>query len=155
MGPPDEEGAREGGEGWGRETDGASNRHSAGEDRSDPQTYGDHWGKRPPAGIPHPRDVELIEDRLAEAFEKGDPTEVWALTRELLTLSKAAVVEAARARFKVNFGGSRCERCDGLKAGPGVEATCFQVKQCYFGNIKESEHTLKQRRVIRLFLGSG
>jgi len=64
-------------------------------------------------------------------------------------------VEAARARFKTTFGTDRCNRCDGLKAGPGVAATCFQVKQCYYRNFKDADLTPKQSRVLRIFLGLG
>ncbi len=73
----------------------------------------------------------------------------------LLKLSKEAVLEAARTRFRHNFGTSVCQRCEGLKAGPGVVATCFQVRQCYYDNFKEQGLTPKQARVLRIFLGSG
>lgn len=63
-------------------------------------------------------------------------------------MSRELVVEAARARFQKNFGTPQCERCDGLRAGPGVEATCFQVRQCFFTNIKTADMSAKQARVI-------
>lgn len=62
--------------------------------------------------------------------------------------------EAAQARFKANFGTSQCEHCDGLKAGPGVVATCYQVQQCNFTNIKEDDMSSKHERVIDRLVGS-
>lgn len=91
---------------------------------------------------------------MTEAFQGGDPVKVWELSRQLVDLTKEAVVEAARTRFKVNFGTPRCDRCEGLKAGPGVAATCFQVRQCYYDNIKQGDLTPKQVRVLKVILGS-
>lgn len=61
-------------------------------------------------------------------------------------------VEAAQLRFRLNFGTPVCERCDGLKAGPGVVATCFQVRQCNYSNVKEGEITPRQLRVLQNLL---
>lgn len=61
-------------------------------------------------------------------------------------------MEAAKARFLKNFGSELCESCDGLKAGPGVAATCFQVRQCFFGNIKETVTSPRQTQVIKTLL---
>lgn len=79
---------------------------------------------------------------------------MWDLAQQLLTITRASVQEAARTRFRVNFGTERCKRCEGLKAGPQVVATCFQVQQCYYTNFKEGTLTPKQARVLELFLGS-
>jgi hypothetical protein len=61
-------------------------------------------------------------------------------------------LEAAQLRFRLNFGTHICDRCDGLKAGPGVVATCYQIRQCYYDNIREGEGTPKQKRVIESLL---
>ena len=66
----------------------------------------------------------------------------------LVSAYQALWHEAAQLRFRLNFGTPICERCDGLKAGPGVAATCYQVKLCNYGNVKEGEATPKQRRVL-------
>lgn len=64
------------------------------------------------------------------------------------------ISECARLRFELNFGGPLCENCDGLRAGPGVTATCFQVRRCDFSNLKEGDVTPKQSRVIDVFSDS-
>lgn len=79
---------------------------------------------------------------------------MWEVSRRLVEMSKGAVAEAGRVRFKVNFGTSRCDHCEGLKAGPGVVATCFQVRQCYYDNVKQGDITPKQARVLKTILGS-
>lgn len=83
-----------------------------------------------------------------EAFQAGEPEQVYALVREVLDLARLATDEAGEARFRTNFGSPRCDNCTGLKAGPGVVATCFQVKRCYYTNIRASDVTPKQQRVI-------
>jgi len=77
---------------------------------------------------------------------------VWAASQKLIQFGREAVTEAAKARFKANFGGPFCSRCEGLKAGPGIAATCFQVQQCYFDNFKE-DPSPKQELVVRRLLG--
>lgn len=56
-------------------------------------------------------------------------------------------------RFRMNFGTPICESCDGLKAGPGVTATCFQVRQCTYDNVKQGDVTPRQKRVIESLMG--
>lgn len=68
-------------------------------------------------------------------------------------MARELAIEAAKARFSKNFGSELCEGCDGLKAGPGVTATCFQMKQCYFDSFRSSDASPKQRRVIEALLG--
>lgn len=80
--------------------------------------------------------------------------EAWTATQSLLTLARQAVQDAASARFKVNFGTSPCDSCDGLKAGPGVVATCFQVKQCYYTNLKTTDESPKHERILSRLVGS-
>lgn len=80
--------------------------------------------------------------------------DAWKESQKLLTLARQAVQDAASARFKVNFGTSPCESCDGLKAGPDVVATCFQVKQCYYTNLKTSDESSKHERILSRLVGS-
>lgn len=73
------------------------------------------------------------------AFASGDPAQAWAVTQELLDLARTTVLDGARWRFKANFGTAACEGCKGLQAGEGVQATCFQVRQCYYDNFRTGE----------------
>lgn len=86
--------------------------------------------------------------QLGAAFRSGKPARAWELVQQLLTFSRKAVIEAGQARFKVNYGTTTCETCDGLKAGEGVLATCFQVRQCYYRNVKAGSESPKQRSII-------
>lgn len=61
--------------------------------------------------------------------------------------------ELAKLRFGTNFGTDICTDCDGLKAGPGVVATCFQVKACNFTNVKEGDDANRHLRVIANLTG--
>jgi len=85
---------------------------------------------------------------LVEAFRKGDGAQAWQRVCQLLELTRRLEHEAAQARFKANFGTTMCDACEGLKAGRGVAATCFQVKRCYYTNIKTTDMSSKQRAVI-------
>lgn len=76
--------------------------------------------------------------------------------QEALVLAKAyreVEAEAARLRFQVNFGTSVCEPCDGLRAGPGVVATCYQTRECRYGNVREGDK--KRLRVLDDLLDKG
>jgi hypothetical protein len=148
--PGDSESRTSGGPSGGGDPD----RAGSGPSGSIPEASGDHWGNRPHERVPHPREVETLEEGIAKAFREGDPAQAWLLSQKLIELAREAVAEASRSRFKVNFGTPRCERCDGLKAGPDVAATCYQVRQCHYGNIKQGDLTPKQSRVLRLFLGT-
>ena len=57
-------------------------------------------------------------------------------------------MEAARDRFRQNLGTARCTHCEGLKAGPDVVATCFQLGQCFYANQKTTDLTGTQQRLI-------
>ena len=71
-----------------------------------------------------------------EAFSTGDPEKAWQAVRSFVQEVRAFSDEAAQDRFAKNFGGPRCESCEGLKAGPNVTATCFQIRRCFFTNRK-------------------
>jgi len=73
---------------------------------------------------------------------------VWEVAQRLLAISHEVVVEAGQARFRANYGTAICEKCDGLKAGKGVIATCFQLKRCYYSNLKETDTSSKQQQII-------
>jgi hypothetical protein len=72
---------------------------------------------------------------------------VHQVAKELATFARGLVIEAAKARFEKNFATPVCNNCDGLKAGPGVTATCFQVRQCFYSNIR-AETTSREARII-------
>lgn len=126
-------------------SDGSSSRESG----SDLEAHGDHRGAGHRSRVPEPKDVEGLDAALLDAFQSGDPARAWHLTRELVALAGEAVREAARVRFQANFGTKRCANCEGLKAGPGVSATCFQIQQCYYRNVKEVDATPKQERFLK------
>ena len=107
-----------------------------------------HLRRGHPTRVSRPEQVDQLEVALTDAFSRGDPAKAWELTRELLSLARGLAVEAAKARFQKNYGGPLCEHCEGLKAGPGVVATCFQVRQCYFANFKTSDLSAKQAGII-------
>lgn len=112
-----------------------------------PQAPRDHLRGRHTERI-RPEDLDTLENEITQAFQQAQPAIAWNLTRELLELSRKSLVEAAKARFRVNFGTDMCERCDGLRAGKGVVATCYQVKLCYFDNLKEKP-TTRQQSIIK------
>lgn len=153
LGAPGEPSHRSSGVGEGQQSLSNPERPRYGELGPSAKTPGHHWGGRHSERVPHPREIEALEEKLTRAFQGGDPGKAWEVSRQLVELAKESVAEAARARFKVNFGTPRCDSCEGLKAGPDVAATCFQVRQCFYGNIKQGELTPKQGRVLKLFLG--
>jgi len=107
---------------------------------------GDHLGIRPPPRVP--REGQVASKELLAAFEAGDPQRAYAAAVRLIEAHSKLELEAARLRFSINFGTSVCDHCEGLKAGPGVAATCFQVKRCNYGNVKDDDLTLKQLKVL-------
>jgi hypothetical protein len=68
---------------------------------------------------------------------------------QLIEAYRSVTLEAAKLRFQLNFGTPGCNQCDGLHAGPGVSATCFQMKQCHYSNLKEGEGSSRQLRVLK------
>jgi len=91
---------------------------------------------------------------LTSALSEGNPTRAWEVSQAILKLTSELIVESARLRFKIEFGTPRCRNCTGLKAGPGVVATCYQVQQCYYTNIREDDLTVKQARIVDYLAGS-
>jgi len=102
---------------------------------------------RPHPGVLTQKDLDRAETAVVAGFESGNPHEAWQATRDLIQISKRAVREAAQSRFKANFGTSRCDTCEGLSAGPDVIATCFQMKECYYSNLKSQDQTSKQQKI--------
>ena len=86
------------------------------------------------------------------AFEDGDPAKAFAAATRLVEAYRALTLEAAKLRFTLNFGSAACTSCDGLHAGPGIAATCFQMKQCHYSNLKEEEGSPRQLRVLRTLM---
>ena len=85
------------------------------------------------------------------AFYAGDVELAFIAAKELTDAYHEALVEASRLRFKVNFGTERCTNCTGLRAGPGVAATCYQVKRCDYSHIREGKHDgIKERVLLNL-----
>jgi hypothetical protein len=96
-------------------------------------------------------DIDDLDTQLTQAFRVSDPAKIWTLVRDLLKLTRSLVQEAAETRFQVNFGSERCGSCDGLKAGPGVVATCFQLRKCFYRNIRSDDTSKKQKAVLDSF----
>ena len=91
--------------------------------------------------------------QLTEAFRSGQPARVWELSQQLVKVARSAADEAAQARFKANLGTSTCDHSEGLKAGVGVTATCFQLKRCFYDNARGGELSSKQQAVIEGLMG--
>lgn len=99
----------------------------------------------------HPEGVPTSDDLVAgiqSAFLTGDPHVAYQATQRLVAAHRSLQTEAAKLRFQVNFGTARCDNCTGLHAGPGVVATCFQVKRCDFSNIRAGSEDSVLRRLV-------
>jgi hypothetical protein len=94
----------------------------------------------------------MAADQLVQAMRAGDGRTAFDAGMRLVTAYQTLFHEAAQLRFQINFGGPFCQHCEGLTAGPGVAATCFQIRQCTFGNVKEGDATPKQLRVLQNLL---
>jgi hypothetical protein len=86
---------------------------------------------------------------LIAAFSSGDPARVYATTQRIIARNHELARQAAELRFALNFGSEMCQNCEGLRAGPGVVATCFQIQRCNFTNVKESSENPQKLRVLR------
>lgn len=135
IGSPDE----------GPAADDASSRGVEWASGSVPSTARDRVSSRPETRVPG---QDLDPDLLLESFKTGDPQQVYDAFRTLVGAYRDVVHEAGRLRFLVHFGSARCESCEGLKAGPGVVATCHQVRVCNFTNIKEGDIRKEHRMVL-------
>jgi len=120
-----------------------------GERREIPPHDGDnlHNGRPPRVS----REGHLASADLLQAFEEGDPERAYQAGVRLIEAHRALSVEAAHLRFKSNFGSTLCDRCDGLKAGIGVVATCFQLRQCNYTNFKEHDAPSRVANSLELF----
>ena len=95
-----------------------------------------------------------IGTKLLQAFELGDPELVFKEAQDLIQAYRLLLIEAAKLRFQVNFGTDACAHCDGLHAGPRVVATCFQMQQCNYCNLKEGAETPHQAAILKNFQNS-
>jgi hypothetical protein len=91
-------------------------------------------------------------ETLIQAFLDGDVELAYKSATTLAGAYHEALAEGARLRFKLNFGTSTCENCEGLHAGPGVQATCFQVQRCNYTNIRDGHESERQQRLISRLL---
>lgn len=91
-------------------------------------------------------------ENLLAAFREGDPEAAHAAALELIAAHHEALREVARLRFKLNLGTAICQSCDGLRAGPDVVATCFDIQQCHFASVKRGKEDPRQLRVIQSIL---
>jgi hypothetical protein len=117
-----------------------------------PPKTGDHLRDRHPKGI-WPEDLDDLEEQIIQAFQQADPAKAWELAQQLLSSARSLMRDLAKARFEANFGTPICEECDGLRAGKNVIATCYQMRLCYYTNVKEGA-TPKQRAVLENLLDS-
>jgi hypothetical protein len=127
----------------GPSTGGPEEIHSRREVRGDLEEVRDNLGSRPTERIQVDPSVDLLE-----AFEGGKAAEVYEKAILLQKAYHALLLEVSQLRFKVNFGGPSCQNCEGLKAGPQVTATCFQVGRCEFRNYKEGDESSRVQRVL-------
>jgi hypothetical protein len=118
------------------ESPGFEGGHREGESGADPTRNEHHLRERHPPRVPTLDDIEQLETELQAAFVGGDPTAAWQKSQELISLAKNIARQSSKDRFKVNYGTPNCESCSGLKAGPDVIATCFQVRQCNYSNVR-------------------
>jgi hypothetical protein len=138
-----------------------------GPEAPDPTGSPGNWrGRKDPQGDVHsvrsgspervwlPEHVDSLEQRVTAAFSSGDPEQAWLLSKELLLALRDSTDQAARDRFKSTFGTPRCLTCTGLHAGPGVVATCYQVKLCFYRNLAEANAPMRLARAMGK-LGSG
>jgi len=111
-----------------------------------PELRGDLRSRRHPR-IPGTRVIDPSET-LLQAFMDGDVEKAYQSALELKTAYHEALIEASRLRYRVNFGTEACSNCEGLKAGPGVVATCFQTQKCNFDSIHEGSESPTHLRIL-------
>lgn len=147
MGRPDVEGHPEGGEEFGPQVSWSPAGHPEREIGVGSAQLRHNLGIRPSTRIPGTR-IEDPSEVLLREFLNGNFETAYRIAQELQIAYHEALLEASQQRFKVNFGGPMCDNCSGLKAGPGVLATCFQVKRCNFDSVREGTESLVQLRVL-------
>lgn len=95
--------------------------------------------------------VDPSED-LINAFLDGDFETAYAKAQLLADSYHEALLEASQLRFRVNFGTDTCQNCTGLHAGPGVIATCYQVRRCDYTHIKDGQEGPRKIRILQQLL---
>ena len=143
----DEEGHRTGREDFGLQVGRAEGGSGRGQAGTDPQEVRNHLRDGSHPRVPD-QDLGFVALR---SFQTGNPSEVYRHVQELAQAYQDSLDEAAELRFKLNFGSEICGSCEGLRAGPGVIATCYQVRKCNFSNVKEGDS--RYRRVIDRLTG--
>lgn len=146
VGAATTQGAHPGRAGQGPASSGPSSGHG-GQRRAGTEATEHHLRSRSGPRVSTPNDIDALEDHITAAFRQG-PTAAWAAVGELLSVTRDVVQEAGRARFLANFGTPVCESCEGLKAGPGVVATCFQRRQCFYANFTADSASSRTQRII-------
>lgn len=143
-------GARSSGEVQRSSNSWATRRASDREHREAPPEARNHLSGRRDEGVSGERGKAVVEpdEDLLRSFETGDPEVAYAAAVNLVVAYRELQRELAKVRFQTNFGSKLCENCEGLKAGPGVIATCYQVRMCNFTNFKESDHSSRHLRVL-------
>ena len=129
------------------QVDGASQGRGGWQERSPVEASGDHLRKGSPPRVS--REGEVAAEKLLTAFEAGAPAQAYDAALQLIEAHDKLMTEASVLRYRFNFGTPVCVNCDGLKAGPGVVATCFQIRRCNYSNVKDGDVTPKQLRVLQ------
>ena len=115
--------------------------------REDTPEFRDHLRHGSGARIPGTRVIDPSEV-LLQAFLDGNFEGAYQAAQELRAAYHEALNEAARQRYRAHFGSESCNNCEGLKAGPGVLATCFQVQKCNFDSIREGSESPTQLKIL-------
>ena len=136
------------GKDWGSEASRVAEGDSGGEVRTSIEELRDYLRRRPPTGIPGHREVDPSEI-LLKAFLDGNFEVALVAAQELQLAYRESLLESGKLRFKLNFGTKNCENCEGLRAGPGVAATCFQIRKCEFQNVLEESSSPRHIRILR------
>ena len=150
VGQSDAEGPSQGDRSGRPTSSGTSGGDLQGGVRQVPTEAGHHLRGRHPQGISVQEDVETFRSQLTVAFNEGNPEKAWEVSQRLLDFASDLVIESAKYRFKLNFGTDLCRTCTGLKAGPGVAATCYQVQQCTYSHIRADALNPRQARLVDL-----
>jgi len=146
-------GNQEGGLHRGPPTELPTTSHARGEVGNRSKEVRDHLRGGPREGVPNPtRDLDPSVSLLAAFFE-GDFDKTLQIAKDLQEAYHASLMEASRLRFKLNFATEVCETCEGLRAGPNVAATCYQVKRCDYKNIRVGDELPRHQSIIGGLVG--